>query len=116
MFDKDGDGTITIDELATVMKSLGQKPTLQELEDMIKEVDNDGNGEIDFQEFLDLMALKMKDIEPEELFQQGFKEFDVDRDGVISFDDLKQIMESLGERLTDEELHEMIEEADMSGN
>ena len=36
---------------------------------MIKEVDNDGNGEIDFQEFLDLMALKMKDIEPEELFQ-----------------------------------------------
>ena len=69
LFDKDGDGTITIDELATVMKSLGQKPTLQELEDMIKEVDNDGNGEIDFQEFLDLMALKMKDIEPEELFQ-----------------------------------------------
>lgn len=51
------------------MKSLGQKPTTQELEDMIKEVDNDGNGEIDFEEFLDLMALKMKDIEPEELFQ-----------------------------------------------
>lgn len=43
MFDKDGDGTITTKELGTVMKSLGQNPSEEELQDMINEVDVDGN-------------------------------------------------------------------------
>ena len=42
MFDKDGDGSITSSELGVVMRSLGQKPTDQELKDMIGEVDLDG--------------------------------------------------------------------------
>eukprot|EP00983_Pelagomonas_calceolata_P040206 1137503-Pelagomonas_calceolata.AAC.4 len=47
-------------ELGTVMRSLGQNPTEAELQDMINEVDADGNGTIDFPEFLMLMARKMK--------------------------------------------------------
>jgi calmodulin len=42
------------------MRSLGQNPTEAELQDMISEVDADGNGTIDFPEFLMLMARKMK--------------------------------------------------------
>ena len=42
LFDKDGDGTITTVELGTVMRSLRQNPTEQELHDMINEVDEDG--------------------------------------------------------------------------
>ncbi len=53
-------GTITTKELGTVMRSLGQNPTEAELQDMINEVDADGNGTIDFPEFLMLMARKMK--------------------------------------------------------
>ena len=43
-----------------MMRSLGQNPTEAELQDMINEVDADGNGTIDFPEFLNLMARKMK--------------------------------------------------------
>ena len=47
---------ILTQELGTVMRSLGQNPTEAELQDMINEVDADGNGTIDFPEFLSLMA------------------------------------------------------------
>lgn len=53
-------GCITIEELATVIRSLGQNPSSEELHDMISEVDVDGNGTIEFTEFLNLMARKMK--------------------------------------------------------
>lgn len=53
-------GCITVDELATVIRSLDQNPTEEELQDMISEIDTDGNGTIEFAEFLNLMANKMK--------------------------------------------------------
>lgn len=49
-----------MEELAAVTRSLGLEPTEQELSDMMREVDTDGNGTIDFQEFLSLIARKMK--------------------------------------------------------
>ena len=76
LFDKDGDGTISTKELETVMTSLGQKPTLAELEMMIKEVDIDGNGEIDFGEFLTMMANKLKETDMEEDIREAFRVFD----------------------------------------
>lgn len=53
-------GCITVEELATVIRSLDQNPTEEELQDMLNEVDADGNGTIEFVEFLNLMAKKMK--------------------------------------------------------
>lgn len=53
-------GCITIDELSTVMGSLGQNPTVEEVQDMINEVDSDGNGTIEFAEFLNIVGNKIK--------------------------------------------------------
>merc|ERR1739840_77486 len=66
LFDKDGDGTITTKELGTVMRSLGQNPKEEELTDMINEIDEDGNGTVDFEEFLVMMAKKMNVADSEE--------------------------------------------------
>ena len=81
LFDKDGDVTISTKELGTVMNSLGQKPTLAELEMMIKEVDVDGNGEIDFGEFLAMMAKKLKETDLEEDIREAFRVFDKQNSG-----------------------------------
>lgn len=51
-FDKSGDGQISVQELGVIMKQLGQNPTKAELQDIVQEIDEDGNGEIDFDEFL----------------------------------------------------------------
>lgn len=60
LFDKDGDGTISAKELGIVIRSLGQNPTEKELQELINQADEDDSGTIDFQEFLSLMAHKLK--------------------------------------------------------
>eukprot|EP00540_Astrosyne_radiata_P018551 CAMPEP_0116834314 /NCGR_PEP_ID=MMETSP0418-20121206/6923_1 /TAXON_ID=1158023 /ORGANISM="Astrosyne radiata, Strain 13vi08-1A" /LENGTH=168 /DNA_ID=CAMNT_0004463861 /DNA_START=338 /DNA_END=845 /DNA_ORIENTATION=- len=109
-------GTITTKELGTVMRSLGQSPTEAELMDMIQEIDADGSGTIDFPEFLTMMARKMKDTDSEEEILEAFKVFDKDGNGFISAAELRHIMTNLGEKLTDEEVDEMIREADIDGD
>eukprot|EP00961_Rhodomonas_salina_P064921 873499-Rhodomonas_salina.3 len=92
-------------------------------------VDADGNGTIDFPEFLTLMARKMKDTDSEEeiLEAREFSDkpptramscqvFDKDGNGFISAAELRHVMTNLGEKLTDEEVDEMIREADIDGD
>ncbi|XP_951999.1 calmodulin, putative [Theileria annulata] len=116
LFDKDGDGSITTKELGTIMRSLGQNPTEAELQDMINEIDTNSSGAIDFPEFLILMARKMKECDTEEELIQAFKVFDRDGNGFISAQELRHVMTNLGERLTDEEVDEMLREADVDGD
>ncbi|KAH9682412.1 calmodulin-like protein 8 [Citrus sinensis] len=131
LFDKDGDGCITVEELATVIRSLDQNPTEEELQDMINEVDSDRNGTIEFGEFLNLMAKKMKgskyvfiyflfvmyqETDAEEELKEAFKVFDKDQNGYISATELRHVMINLGEKLTDDEVEQMINEADLDGD
>lgn len=116
LFDKDRDGKITTKELGTVMKNLGQSPSEEDLQEMIKAVDNDDNGSIDFNEFLVLMAAKIQDEDTEEEMMEAFKVFDRDGNGYITKNDFKVVMTNLGEPLTPEELDEMIKDNDEDGD
>lgn len=49
-----------MEELATVIQSLNEHPTKEEIQEMMNEVDADGDGTVDFEEFLSIMARKMK--------------------------------------------------------
>ena len=116
IFDKDGDGLITTKELGTVMRSLGQNLSEDELKEMIEEVDTDKSGNIDFQEFLGLMAWKMKESGIEEELIEAFKVFDRDGNGMISAHELRFVMSTSGEQLTEDDIEEMIRQADENGD
>ena len=108
LFDKNGDGCINVVELGTVMRQIGQNPTDTELRDMINEVDVDGNGTLEFDEFCNLMSRQMKDTNQESELEERFKLFDKDGNGFIDRDELAQVMRQLGEKLSDDEIEEMI--------
>ena len=86
------------------MRSLGHNPTDTELRDMINEIDKDGNGTVDFPEFLEMMSRSIprggkntggRTEEEEELYQ-AFKVFDKDGSGSISQFELREVMKRLG--------------------
>ena len=58
--------------MGVVMKSLGKNPTQEELLAMIDEVDEDGSGEIEFPEFLQLMAKKLQTADSVEEMREAF--------------------------------------------
>ncbi|KAF2909356.1 putative calmodulin-like protein 2 isoform X1 [Oryza sativa Japonica Group] len=116
LFDKDGDGTITSKELGTVMGSLGQSPTEAELKKMVEEVDADGSGSIEFEEFLGLLARKLRDTGAEDDIREAFRVFDKDQNGFITPDELRHVMANLGDPLSDDELADMLHEADSDGD
>lgn len=99
------------------MKSLGQDPTEEELARMIQSVDDNGNNEIDFQEFLILMSSnKSNSNDPDRELKDAFAVFDTDGSGLISRSELKRLMNNLGQTLSDEELDAMMSEVDKDGN
>ena len=97
------------------MRSLGQNPTDAEVQDMINEVDVDGSGDMEFPEFCVMMVKKMQETDTENEVREAYRVFDKDRDGYISASELRMIFAALPERLSAEEIDEMLEAADEDG-
>lgn len=115
-FDKDGSGTISTKELLGVMRSMGQNPTEDELLALVMEVDLNGDGTIDFPEFLEMMKQKSSEADQEADLKEAFKIFDRDKDGFIDMKELKKVANMLGATLSKEEVDEFMREADVDGN
>ena len=73
LFDINEDGYISADELIKVMRNLGHQPTEAEVEEMIVDVDMDGNGVIDFAEFVSMMARRINDMDVEKEIKNAFQ-------------------------------------------
>jgi centrin-1 len=116
LFDTDGSGTIDTKELKVAMRALGFEATKEELRKLVAQVDKDGSGTVDFTEFLGMMTAKMGDRDSREEMIKAFRLFDDDETGKISFRNLKRVAIELGETISDEELQEMIDEADRDGD
>ncbi|KAL3874254.1 hypothetical protein ACJMK2_037294 [Sinanodonta woodiana] len=116
LFDKDDIGSIPSKELGNVLRALGQSPTEAEVDDMTNRIDTEGNGTLTFDEFLVILEKTMKDTDPETELREAFKIFDKDNDGFISNSELRHWLTTLGEKLTDEEVEEMIKETDTDGD
>ncbi|KAL1334294.1 hypothetical protein HN51_063227 [Arachis hypogaea] len=117
-FDMDSDGSLTMLELAALLRSLGMKPSGDQLQALLKRMDSNGNGSVEFDE---LVRAIMPDMDAQILLNQEqllamFKCFDRDGNGYISAAELAGAMAKMGQPLTYRELTEMIKEADTDGD
>ncbi|XP_007893497.1 troponin C, slow skeletal and cardiac muscles-like isoform X2 [Callorhinchus milii] len=109
------DGCISTKELGKVMRMLDQNPSAEELQEMINEVDEDGSGTVDLDEFLVMMVRCMKDDskgKSEEELAELFRIFDRNSDGYIDVDELKYMLETTGEIITEDDLEELFVDGD----
>jgi calmodulin len=116
LYDTDKDGCINTIELGDVMKALGVDQTQDELQEMVNEVDSNNKGKIEFKEFLQLFARKLKGNKSEDELMEAFKLYDKDGNGSVSAAEFRHVMTTMGEKLTEEEVEEMIINADMNGD
>uniref|UniRef100_A0A8C5HDE4 Troponin C, slow skeletal and cardiac muscles n=1 Tax=Gouania willdenowi TaxID=441366 RepID=A0A8C5HDE4_GOUWI len=113
------DGCISTKELGKVMRMLGQNPTAEELQEMIDEVDEDGSGTVDFDEFLVMMVRCMKEEskgKSEEELAELFRMFDKNGDGYIDLEELKAMLESTGEAITEDDIEELMKDGDKNND
>merc|ERR1711924_524412 len=114
LFDTDGSGNIDVKELTVAMKALGCEPKPGEIEKMI--ADDDGGGEIGFDEFLKMMTHKILNKDPKEDMLKAFRLFDDDSTGFVTFKNLKRVAKETNQTLDDIELEEMLTDADKDGD
>jgi len=98
IFDQDGGGDISTRELGRVMKLLGQNPTPQELDKIIEEVDVDGSGTIDFDEFLIMMVMQIEEegkTASEEDLKEMFRFMDKNGDSYIDYDEFCNALDGI---------------------
>ncbi|GAB5357377.1 hypothetical protein AAMO2058_000369400 [Amorphochlora amoebiformis] len=107
LFDKNKDGHISVIELKEVFRTIGIEPSESEFKSMMADAKANSDGDIDFKEFVRMVMTQMENA--------GSMQ-SLDNEDFISVAELKHVMESLGEELSESDLQEMIEEADINGD
>ncbi|KAL0930488.1 myosin regulatory light chain cdc4 [Colletotrichum truncatum] len=118
LFDKRGNGRVALDSLGDLLRACGQNPTINEIRDLEKNVGGDCEWPV-FQPHDSKNIIIARDAasdengEPEE-YCRGFQVFDKDMTGFIGVGQLKYILTNLGEKMSDEEVDELLKAVDTS--
>ena len=113
LFDTDKSGEIDVAELKQALMNLGIDTKNQTLQNMLADIDKNGNANIDFDEFINMMTAKMSDKDTREDLEKVFELFlGDDNSDKIELKHLKRVCKELNENMSDEELNEMIVRAD----
>jgi calmodulin len=116
LFDVNHDQTISSEELGAVIRALGVNPSKREMDALIKRVDVDCSGRIEFGEFLKLYAERVNSEITREDVARYFLMFDRDGSGTIDAKEFRRVITTLGEPLTEEEADMILEDADKDGD
>ena len=114
--DKDKDGKILCKELSTAMQSLGQNPSNEGIHDFLAEMGLNENSKINFDYFIAFMTRNSVQDQIKDEVINAFRAFDKDGKGYISSVELKHIMMSIGDKMTEEEVDEMVKQAEIDDN
>eukprot|EP00095_Tigriopus_kingsejongensis_P006110 snap_masked-scaffold872_size86337-processed-gene-0.6 protein:Tk06110 transcript:snap_masked-scaffold872_size86337-processed-gene-0.6-mRNA-1 annotation:"troponin isoform 1" len=120
MFDVKDVAFLSSNDLDDILRAMGFRPSKEELNDILEEIDEDGSGEIEFAEFCQLCAKFLVE-EPDEdtmkaELKEAFRIYDRNANGYITTDQLREIISELDQRLTTEDLDGIIEEIDEDGS
>lgn len=110
LYDKLGDDKIESNQLGEVLRGLGQNPTNAEVKKNIAEIDPEGDKRISFEEFLPIFQSirgKKSKFNTDD-FVESLRVFDIDGSGMINEGELRHLLTSLGEKLSDEEVDTLI--------
>ena len=110
--EQDSSGTISTVELLHVLRAMGQNPSEEELNGIIMEIDIDGSGSIDFDEFVSLMKDKALEVDVDNDIREAFRMFDRNKDGYIDMSELRKMFALVGGLFSREEMEEFMMEAD----
>lgn len=116
VFAKDGDSHIRSQDIGTVMRAIGYSPTEAEVRSLVVSIDRDGNRKLSDQDVVSIISKQQFTQETDEELKDAFRVFDRDGNGYISAAELRHVLTNLGEKLTDEEVDEMIREADITAD
>ncbi|KAI5863667.1 EF-hand [Durotheca rogersii] len=116
-YDTDKGGNITAEEFAKVMsQSPGKQPTKEEVEQIIKDVDLDGDGTINFNEFITMMTGQPYPPQDEdEDYARAWKKYEPSLNGSITQSQFRQLVADLGDSVTDVEVEKLVNSVDGEG-
>ncbi|XP_030285948.1 calcium-binding protein 2-like [Sparus aurata] len=120
-FDYDQDGYLNYKDVAECMRTMGYMPTEMELLEIVQQIKMRMGGLMDFEDFVELMGPRMMGETAHMLglkeLQSAFTQFDLDGDGKINQEELKEAIKSmLGEKLKKGELEEIVKELDINAD
>ncbi|KAI9473991.1 MAG: hypothetical protein EXX96DRAFT_621621 [Benjaminiella poitrasii] len=121
LYDKKGNSTVSSTNLGDLLRGLGQNPTQAEVQELIKEtakskgVSETQEFDIDFGTFLSILTRPdgFKPAGSAQEFIQGFQVFDKEGDGYISAGELRYVLTNLGEKLSEDEVNELLKEVEV---